>query len=114
MTGLVRPRNFTIRRSMRTYFALTLSLAVLIPSLACASELTEAQAVGVAKAATIKQCSQALPCNYEARREGRRWYVLVEFTKRNSPTEPPYHYPGGHEIVVVDDQGKIVQVMPGE
>jgi hypothetical protein len=99
---------------MRMYFVVTLSVAVGAASSAYASVLTQTQAVRIAKAATKKECSRSLPCTYDARRKGTRWYVFVEFTRRNSPSEPPYAYPGGHEIVVVDDQGKIVEVMPGQ
>jgi len=79
-----------------------------------ASEVTEAQAISVAKTATARQCPEVTPRTYYARREGKRWLVLVQFTMRNSPELVPFPYPGGHEIIVVDDDGKIVETMPGE
>jgi len=103
---------------MRIYFggrlSVPLALALALASAASASDLTQVQAIAVAKNATAKQCSEATPCTYEARREGARWYVFVQFTKRNSPAEPPLTYPGGREIIVVDDRGRVVETMPGE
>ena len=103
---------------MRCYFDIAWSvvaaIAVSLTSVACSSELTQAQAIGLAKTASAKECSEATPCTYTAHREGTRWYVQVLFTKRNSPDEPALTYPGGHEIIVVDDHGKIVETMPGE
>jgi|HubBroStandDraft_6_1064221.scaffolds.fasta_scaffold1906225_2 hypothetical protein len=103
---------------MRTHFVSRLTvlaaLAAGLTSAASGSEITEAQAISVAKAATTQQCSQATPGTYQARRKSKRWYVSVLFTKRNSPDEPPFTYPGGHEVIVVDDHGKLIETMPGE
>jgi hypothetical protein len=100
---------------MRASHGLVL-LSVFATAVACpafADALTQRQAIAVAKA-TAKECSIATPCTFEARREGNRWNVFVTFTKRNSPSDPPYTYLGGHEIIVVDDTGKVVDIMPGE
>jgi len=32
----------------------------------------------------------------------------VEFTKRNSPQDKPFSYPGGHAIFMIDQSGKVV------
>jgi hypothetical protein len=90
------------------------AIGVSFASVGCSSELTQAQAISLAKTASAKECAEATPCTYDARREGTRWYVHVQFTKRNSPDEPALPYPGGHETIVVDDHGKIVETMPGE
>jgi hypothetical protein len=103
---------------MRSYFdpawSVLAAIGVLLASVACSSELTQAQAISIAKTASAKDCPEATPCRYDARRDGTRWYVHVQFTKRNSPDEPALPYPGGHETIVVDDHGKIVETMPGE
>jgi len=103
---------------MGTYFAprllVVLAQALAFSSLALASELTEADAIGIAKAATVKGCTVDTPCKYYARRDGTRWYVQVQFTKRNSPAEPALPYPGGHEVLVLDKHGKILQTLAGE
>jgi hypothetical protein len=115
---VVRPVNFTVRRRTRMHFAFTLSVtaasAIAVSAGVNAGELTEGQAISVAKAATARECGQPSPCTFRARREVNRWYVRVEFTKRNSLEGPPVAYPGGHEILVVDDHGKIVDTLPGE
>ena len=79
-----------------------------------AGEFTEARAIGVAKAATAKDCSQATPCTFKAQRQDKLWRVYVGFTKRNSPNEAPFPYPGGFVEFLVDDYGKIVHTDPGE
>jgi hypothetical protein len=89
-----------------------LGIAVAWP--ASADELTQRQAIAVATAASAGHCSTATPCTFDARREGARWYVTVVFTKRNSPGDTPLPYPGGHETIVVDDTGKVVDTMVGE
>ncbi len=103
---------------MRVHFAVSWSVvvahALVFTSPTYASDLTQAQAISIAKSATTKQCSPDTPCKYDARRKGTRWYVYVEFTKRNSPAESPFSYPGGHEIIVVDNSGDIVETMRGE
>jgi hypothetical protein len=81
---------------------------------ASADELTQRQAIAVAEAASVKDCSTATPCTFDPRREGNRWYVFVTFTKRYSAGDAPRTYPGGHEIIVVDDTGKVVETVPGE
>jgi hypothetical protein len=84
-------------------------------TLACqANEFTEAQALAVAKQAAAAYCSVETPCQFQAKREGSTWSILVSFTRRSSPGDPPLPYPGGHEIIVVDDGGKILATYLGE
>jgi hypothetical protein len=101
---------------MRSFRRLALSpvVTVALASSAYAADLTERQAIAVAKAATAEHCSTDTPCTYKARREAERWLVLVLFTKRNSPGDAALPYPGGHETIVVDQTGKVVNTMPGE
>jgi hypothetical protein len=89
-------------------------VAMVLASSAYATNLTEQQAIAVAKVAAAEHCSVDTPCTYKARREAGRWLVFVTFTKRNSPEDALLPYPGGHEIIVVDKTGKVVDTMPGE
>lgn len=84
-----------------------------VGSAAHAGEASEQQALGVAAAAAAKQCTTSTPCTYQARRRDGQWYVLVQFTRRASPDADPLPYPGGHELVVVDDAGQVVRIQPG-
>jgi hypothetical protein len=85
-----------------------------LASPAYATNLTEQQAIAVAKLAAAEHCSADTPCTYEARREAGRWLVFVSFTKRNLPGDAPLPYPGGHETIVVDKTGKVVDTVTGE
>lgn len=95
--------------------SLTAFMAVLIASWAsCAAALDREGAIDVAKRQVRSKCSAATPCTFSAKSEKNKWYVRVEFTKRNSPQDKPSSYPGGHAIFVIDQSGKVVGRIQGE
>jgi hypothetical protein len=74
----------------------------------------EASAIAVAKRYTKAQCKPETPCHFRARREGKQWNVLVEFTKRNHPREIANKYPGGHVLLYFNEEGQLVRRVQGE
>jgi hypothetical protein len=82
--------------------------AIALSSITSASDFTEAQAIEVVRAATPAGCGESTPCTFQAQRANGRWTVIVEHTKRNSPSDQPLPYKGGREVFVLDDRGKIV------
>jgi len=95
-----------------------LLVAVLAAALAVAAESTqvtdEASAVAAAKRYTKARCNAETPCEFLARREGKRWNVLVEFTKRKRPNEVAQRYPGGHVLLYFNEQGQLERRVEGE
>ena len=84
---------------------------VLASVMAVAAESTrvtdEASAIAAAKRYTKARCNTETPCEFRARREGKRWNVLVEFTKRSRPNEVAQRYPGGHVLLYFNEQGQL-------
>ncbi len=87
---------------------------VLAPWALCAAALDREAAIDVAKRQVKNKCSSTTPCNFTAKVEKDKWYVRVEFTKRNSPQEKPFSYPGGHAIFIINQSGKVVGRLEGE
>jgi hypothetical protein len=95
--------------------ALLLPIAVVLGSWAlCVAALDREGAVDAAKRQLKSKCTSATPCTFSAKAEGSKWYVRVEFTKRNSPEEKPSPYPGGHAILIFDQTGKLVGRVDGQ
>jgi hypothetical protein len=93
-----------------TVLALGLALAAwALPAVA----LDRSGAIEAAKRQVKDKCSSATPCTFTAQAENNRWYVRVEFTKRNSPGEKALPYPGGHAIFIFDQAGKVVGRVEG-
>jgi hypothetical protein len=101
VTGLLH-MHFGNRRSVLA------TSAVVLCSATSASEFAEAQAIDLVRAATVSGCTESTPCTFQAQRANGRWTVIVEHTKRDSPTDQPLPYKGGREVFVLDDHGKIV------
>lgn len=98
-------------REVATAFVLVTGVAVAADS----SQITdEASAVAAAKRYTKAQCRPETPCHFQARREGKQWNVLVEFTKRNNPRETANKYSGGHVLLYFNEQGQLVRRVQGE
>jgi len=94
---------------MAGHRSLTAFMAVFLASWAsCAAALDRGGAIDVARRQVGNKCSSATPCTFTAKTENKKWYVRVEFTKRNSPQEKPTSYPGGHAIFMIDQSGKVV------
>jgi hypothetical protein len=79
-----------------------------------AAALDRAGAIEAAKRQVKSRCTATTPCKFDAKAEKDKWYVRVEFTKRNSPQDKPSSYPGGHAIYIFDQSGKVVGRMEGE
>jgi hypothetical protein len=103
------------RRQKHTYFfrwrAVIFAGAVALSFSASASEFAEAQAIEAVKSATAASCTELTPCTFQAQRANGRWTVIVEHTKRITPSDPPLPYKGGREVFVLGDHGKIVMVL---
>ena len=69
-------------------------------------------AIEAAKRQTKAKCGSFTPCTFSAKLENNKWFVRVEFTKRNSLEEKTS--PGGHAIFIFDQTGKVVGRMEGE
>ena len=78
------------------------------------SALDRSGAVDAAKREVKSRCTAATPCTFDAKAEKGNWYVRVQFTKRNSPQEKPFPYPGGHAIFIINQTGKVIGRMEGE
>lgn len=91
--------------------------ALLIAVAAIASESTqvtdEASAIAAAKRYTKARCTET-PCQYRARREGKQWNVLVEFSKGKRRGEAGQRDPGGHLLLYFNQQGQLVRRVEGE
>ena len=102
-------------RFMPADSALVLSFAAVLASWApYVAALDREGAVDAAKRQLKSKCTAATPCTFSAKAEGAKWYVRVEFTKRNSPEEKPSPYPGGHAILIFDQTGKLVGRVEGK
>jgi len=94
---------------------LVLPIAVVLGSWALyAAALDRAGAVDAAKRQLKSRCASATACTFTAKAEGGKWYVRVEFTKRDSPPEKPSVDPGGHAILIFDQTGKLVGRVEGK
>lgn len=93
---------------------LVLLAALMVASYAGAASLTKDQIIEVARRIAAKDCSDVTPCTFDAHLAHTRWVVRVQFTRRNSPTEPAYSYPGGDVILIIDADGKLLGKESGE
>lgn len=71
-------------------------------------------AIDVAKRQVSGKCSTDTPCTYDAKQEGNKWHVRVEFTRRKSPQDKPAPYKGGHAIFIIDQGGKVIGRVEGK
>jgi len=95
--------------------ALIFSVAVVSGSwVLSAAALDRDGAIDAAKRQVKNRCTTATPCTFTAKPEKDKWHVRVEFTKRNSPQEKPFAYPGGHAIFIFDATGKLIGRVEGE
>jgi len=95
-----------------------LGIAAVSLSLSVGAESTritdEASAIAAAKRYTKARCAKETPCEFRARREGKQWNVMVEFSKRGSSREIAQRYPGGHVLLYFNEQGQLVRRVEGE
>jgi hypothetical protein len=95
-----------------------LAIAALGAGAAVAADATqvtdEASAIAAAKRYTKARCTRQTPCEFRARREGKQWNVMVEFSTRNNPREISRRYPGGHVLLYFNQQGELVRRVEGE
>lgn len=95
--------------------------AVVLPAaliLACwavsAAALDRDGAIEAARRQVKSKCTSDTPCKFTATAERDKWYVRVEFTRRNSPQEKAVPYPGGHAIFIFNQTGKVVGRIEGK
>jgi hypothetical protein len=92
-----------------------IALLVAVAGDALAASITdEASAIAEARKYVKARCSDQSPCRFRPRREGPRWNVWVEFTRRDSPGAKPHPYTGGHVILYFDGDGRLVKRIEGE
>jgi hypothetical protein len=94
---------------------LACAAACLIAAAVRAAPVTdEASAIAEAKRYTRAHCGAETPCAFRPRREGSRWNVWVEFTRRDAPGGKPHPYAGGYVILYFDTQGRLVKRIQGQ
>jgi len=76
--------------------------------------LSERAAIDIAKRTLKDECTSATPCKFSAAREKNQWAVRAQFTRRNSPQDKAFAYPGGHATLFISDGGKVVRRLDGE
>ena len=95
--------------------ALALPMAVVLASWAMqAVALDRDGAVDAAKRQLQSKCTGMTPCTFDAKPESGKWYVRIQFTKRDSLEERAVPYPGGHAILIFDQTGKLVGRVEGK
>lgn len=100
---------------MATHRAAVLPLSLVMAAWAfSAAALDRDGAIDAAKRQVKAQCTSVTPCTFTAKPQKDKWHVFVQFTKRNSPQEKAFPYPGGHAILIVDQTGKVVGRLEGE
>jgi hypothetical protein len=77
-------------------------------------DMTEAQVLAIAKRAAGAHCSTENPCTFKATREGSGWHVFVEFTVRGNPGGTPLPYPDGGEMIILDNSGTVLSILPAQ
>src|SRR5919198_4279163 len=101
---MLKGRN-TPNNSARLALVLPIA-AVLAAWVLPASALDRSGAIEVAKGQVKSRCTPETPCTFDAKMHEGNWHVRVGFTKRNSPKDKPFPYPGGHSIFIVNQSGK--------
>lgn len=95
--------------------ALVSAMTIVLASWAVSAVALDREgAIDAAKRQVKSRCTSATPCTFTARTEENKWYVRVDFTKRNSPQEEPFPFPGGHAIFIFDQTGKVVGRIEGK
>ena len=79
-----------------------------------AAALDRDGAIEAAKREVKGKCTPQEPCKFTATAERGQWQVRVEFTKRTSPEEKAFPYPGGHAIFIINQTGKVVGRIEGK
>jgi hypothetical protein len=92
--------------------AVSLMIGILASLPLHALALDREGAIEAAKSQTKAKCGSYTPCTFTAKMENNKWFVRVEFTRRNSLEEKPS--PGGHAIFIFDQTGKVVGRMEGK
>jgi hypothetical protein len=100
---------------MATHRAAVLPVSLVLVAWALSAvALDRDGAIEAAKRQVKTKCTSVTPCTFTARAEKDKWYVRVQFTKRNSPQEKAFPYPGGHAIFIFEQTGKVVGRLEGE
>jgi hypothetical protein len=76
--------------------------------------LDRAGAIEAAKRQMGRKCSAATPCAFDAKPEGDRWHVRVEFLKDEPSPGKPARSAKAHAIYIFDRGGKVVGTVTGQ
>jgi hypothetical protein len=102
---------------MRAGRACSLFLAITFTT-SCASErpsaifLDETRAIEIARKEIERRESWGDKTLYEARREGQEWHILVLRVDHAPDGTEVFTY-GGHRLVIVDGEGKVIRYILG-
>lgn len=79
----------------------------------CALALDRAGAIAAAKRQMSGKCSASAPCGFEAKQEGNRWHVRVEFLDAEAAPGKPSAGAKAHAIYIFDQGGRLVGTVQG-
>lgn len=78
-----------------------------------AAALDRAGAIAAAKRQMGSQCSASTPCGFDAKQEGSRWHVRVEFLDAEAAPGKPSAGAKAHAIYIFDQSGRLVGTVQG-
>ena len=79
-----------------------------------AAALDRAGAIEAAKRQMGSRCNAATPCGFEAKLEGDRWHVRVEFLKDDTAPGKPAAGARTHAIYIFNQSGRVVGTIKGK
>ena len=91
----------------------TLLAAFLASWASCALALDRAGAIAAAKRQMGGKCGASTPCGFDAKQEGNRWHVRVEFLDAGAAPGKPSAGAKAHAIYIFDQSGRLVGTVQG-
>jgi hypothetical protein len=79
-----------------------------------AAALDRAGAIEAAKRQMGSRCNAATPCGFEAKAQGDRWHVRVEFLKDDTAPGKPAGGARTHAIYIFNQSGRVVGTIKGK
>lgn len=88
--------------------AVTLAIAAL-PVFAAQAISTRNDAIEAAKKYVRARCTTEAPCRFRPEKDGNRWRVWVDLTKKGARP-----YQGGHIVLYFDREGNLIRRIEGD